>query len=283
MPWLPGSDAARTVSQLVLLDSNFASMPRVVQEGRRSINNLQRSASLFLVKSIFSVLLAFFFIFIPRDYPFEPIQMTLISALTIGAPSFILALEPNRERIQGKFIINVLQKALPAALTIVLNILLLTAVSGLLGLSEAQLSTLSVYITGGTGLMMLFRVCSPFNFLRGALWGVMTAAFILAAVFFGQFFQPGSHDPLYGPGAGSHASLRFLLHGLFPLWRGPLAGPQAGSDFHPNGAKGTALEAPPADAEAPALPAPSQFTKKKEAENKPSPFLTGRVSCRYFL
>ena len=184
-----GSDAARTVSQLVLLDSNFASMPRVVQEGRRSINNLQRSASLFLVKSIFSVLLAFFFIFIPRDYPFEPIQMTLISALTIGAPSFILALEPNRERIQGKFIINVLQKALPAALTIVLNILLLTAVSGLLGLSEAQLSTLSVYITGGTGLMMLFRVCSPFNFLRGALWGVMTAAFILAAVFFGQFFS----------------------------------------------------------------------------------------------
>ena len=77
-----GSDAARTVSQLVLLDSNFASMPRVVQEGRRSINNLQRSASLFLVKSMFSVLLAFFFIFIPRDYPFEPIQMTLISALT---------------------------------------------------------------------------------------------------------------------------------------------------------------------------------------------------------
>ena len=184
-----GSDAARTVSQLVLLDSNFASMPRVVQEGRRSINNWQRSASLFLVKSIFSVLLAFFFIFIPRDYPFEPIQMTLISALTIGAPSFILALEPNRERIRGKFIINVLQKALPAALTIVLNILLLTAVSGLLGLSEAQLSTLSVYITGGTGLMMLFRVCSPFNFLRGALWGVMTAAFILAAVFFGQFFS----------------------------------------------------------------------------------------------
>ena len=184
-----GSDAARTVSQLVLLDSNFASMPRVVQEGRRSINNLQRSASLFLVKSIFSAILALCFIFIPTDYPFEPIQMTLISALTIGAPSFILALEPNRKRLRGKFIVNVIQKSLPAALTIVLNILLLTAINGYMGFSDEQYSTLAVILTGCTGLLMLYKVCAPFNFLRGALAAVMTAAFVLALILMGKFFS----------------------------------------------------------------------------------------------
>ena len=184
-----GSDAARTVSQLVLLDSNFASMPRVVQEGRRSINNLQRSASLFLVKSIFSAILALCFIFLPADYPFQPIQMTLISALTIGAPSFILALEPNRERIRGKFIVNVIQKSLPAALTMVLNILLLTAIHSYMGFSQEQFSTMAVLLTGMTSLMMLYKVCTPFNLLRGALSLTMTLAFILAVIFFGWFFS----------------------------------------------------------------------------------------------
>lgn len=184
-----GSDAARTVSQLVLLDSNFASMPRVVQEGRRSINNLQRSASLFLVKSIFSAIIAFCFIFISANYPFEPIQMTLISALTIGAPSFVLALEPNRDRIRGKFIINVIQKSLPAALTMVVNILLLTAISGYMNFSQEQFSTLAVMVTGCTGLIMLYKVCTPVNLLRGALAVTMTIAFVLALILFGHFFS----------------------------------------------------------------------------------------------
>ena len=96
-----GSDAARTVSSLVLLDSNFASMPVVVQEGRRSINNLQRSSALFLSKTIFSALIAVLFIFINYSYPFQPVQQTLISTLTIGTPSFILALEPNKERLRA--------------------------------------------------------------------------------------------------------------------------------------------------------------------------------------
>lgn len=184
-----GSDAARTVSQLVLLDSNFASMPRVVQEGRRSINNLQRSASLFLVKSIFSAIIALCFIFIAIRYPFEPIQMTLISALTIGAPSFVLALEPNRERIRGKFIINVIQKSLPAALTMALNILVLAILYRPLGFSDDQFSTMAVLITGATGLMMLFRVCTPFNLLRGFLMGAMTLGFVLAILLFPHFFS----------------------------------------------------------------------------------------------
>lgn len=113
-----GNDAARNVSQLVLLDSNFASMPRVVQEGRRSINNLQRSASLFIVKTIYSICLALLFLFLPMRYPFLPIHLTLVSALTIGYPSFVLALEPNHDRIQGSFILNVVSRSIPTAATI---------------------------------------------------------------------------------------------------------------------------------------------------------------------
>lgn len=190
-----GSDAARTVSQLVLLDSNFASMPKVVQEGRRSINNLQRSASLFLVKSIFSSIIAVCFIFLSFSYPFQPIQMTLISSLTIGIPSFILGLEPNRERIKGKFIVNVLQKSLPAALTMVLNILILTAISEAMRFTPEQFSTLAVIITGFTGLLMLLRVCSPFNVLRGFLFGIMCIGFILNLLFLPHFYALVSITP----------------------------------------------------------------------------------------
>ena len=184
-----GSDAARTVSNLVLLDSNFASMPRVVQEGRQAINNLQRSSSLFLVKTIFSALIGVLFIFINYTYPFEPIQQTLISTLTIGLPSFILALETNRDRLKGKFILNVIRMCIPAALTMTANILALCALGGPFGLTHPEMSTLAVILTAFTGFTMLFKVCSPFNGLRGVLfWGLLTA-FVLAFLFFGWFFS----------------------------------------------------------------------------------------------
>lgn len=184
-----GSDAARTVSNLVLLDSNFASMPLVVQEGRRSINNLQRSSSLFLVKTIFSALIGVLFIFLNYSYPFEPIQQTLISSLTIGVPSFILALEPNTDRLRGKFIFNVIKMCIPAALTMTINILALCAISGPLGLSDGEMSTLAVIVTSMTGFIMLFKVCTPFNGLRGTLFGGLLSVFIAAALFFGSFFS----------------------------------------------------------------------------------------------
>ena len=110
-----GSDAARNVSQLVLMDSDFKSMPNIVDEGRRTINNIQRSATLFLVKTIYATILAVLFVFINMPYPFIPIQLTLINLVVTGIPSVILALEPNKERIKGKFIINVIQRALPTA------------------------------------------------------------------------------------------------------------------------------------------------------------------------
>ena len=184
-----GSDAARTVSQLVLMDSNFASMPLVVREGRRSINNLQRSASLFLVKTIFSTIIAICFIFINRDYPFLPIQFTLINAFTIGAPSFLLALEPNKERVQGRFVTNVLMKAVPGAITMSANVLLVMAISMYIPFSVEQLSTLCVLATSFTGLLVLFRVCWPLNWVRGGLFCVLSAA-LIAALFLGMYVLP---------------------------------------------------------------------------------------------
>ncbi|HEX3037771.1 MAG TPA: cation-translocating P-type ATPase [Oscillospiraceae bacterium] len=184
-----GSDAARTVSQLVLLDSNFASMPKVVREGRRSINNLQRSASLFLVKALFSTMIAVFFIFLQCDYPFQPIQFTLINAFTIGIPSFILALEPNKERIKGKFIVNVMRKSLPGAFTMVFNILLLVAISLFMGFTNEQISTLAVILTGYTGLLILFKVCNPFNTMHAVLFLTMLVGFLVAILFFQPLFS----------------------------------------------------------------------------------------------
>ncbi|WP_243111257.1 cation-translocating P-type ATPase [Acutalibacter sp. 1XD8-33] len=184
-----GSDAARTVSNLVLLDSNFASMPLVVQEGRRSINNLQRSSSLFLVKTIFSALIGVLFIFINYPYPFVPIQQTLISSLTIGVPSFILALEPNNDRLRGKFISNVIRMCIPASLTMTANIVALCALAEPLALAAEEVSTMAVIMTAMTGFFMLFKVSAPFNTLRGLLFSGLLSAFLLAFLFFGWFFS----------------------------------------------------------------------------------------------
>ncbi|MDD5953347.1 MAG: cation-translocating P-type ATPase [Oscillospiraceae bacterium] len=172
-----GSDAARTVSQLVLLDSNFASMPLVVREGRRSINNLQRSSSLFLVKTIFSTILAIVFIFLNRDYPFLPLHLTMISTVCIGAPSFLLALEPNNERIKGHFIANVLQKAIPGAITMALTVIAISVISSFVSLSQNQVSTLCVMATGFVSLLVLLRICLPFNWIRGGLFCLFSLAF----------------------------------------------------------------------------------------------------------
>ena len=187
-----GSDAARTVSQLVLLDSNFASMPKILKEGRRSINNLQRSSSLFLTKTIFSTINAILFIFLHFDYPFQPIQLTLISALTIGAPSLILALEPNKERIKGKYIVNVIRKSIPGAMTMVFNIVALAIVCSFIHFSSTEISTLAVMITGFAGLLVLLKVSLPFNWIRCALFFTMLGAFIFAIFILKDLFSLAS-------------------------------------------------------------------------------------------
>lgn len=185
-----GSDAARNVAQLVLVDNDFASMPHVVAEGRRSINNLQRSASLFLVKTVFSMVLALLFVFLPWQYPFQPIQMTLVSAFMIGIPSFVLALEPNHDRIKGRFLENVLVRSLPGSATVIVAVAALCCV-GYLGLHMGyeQVSTMCVVVTAWTGFNLIFRISVPFTPIRTALLVVVASAFTGCLVFFSWLFS----------------------------------------------------------------------------------------------
>ncbi len=174
-----GSDAARNVSELVLLDSNFDSMPKIVKEGRRTINNVERSATLFLSKTIYASLLALLFLFINYTYPFIPIQMTLINSLTIGIPAFILALEPNKSRVKGRFFINVISKAIPSGITTVVNILLLVFVASLLNIPNEQTSTIAVIITAYTAILLIYRISKPLNLLRKSLLVLLTGIFLV--------------------------------------------------------------------------------------------------------
>lgn len=184
-----GSDAARCVSQLVLLNSDFSSMPVAVEEGRRCINNIQRSAALFLVKTIFSFLLAVLFLFVPSAYPFQPIQLTLVSALFIGAPSFLLALETNRSRVEGSFIANVLKKALPGGLTVVLGISALLILKGIFGIPHERLSVMAVYLTAAVCFGVLCGVCKLSRkwhivMLIAVLAVFCTACWLLSSLFY---------------------------------------------------------------------------------------------------
>lgn len=201
-----GSDATKSVSQLILLDSNFASMPKVVAEGRRTINNIQRSATLFLVKTIYSGLLAVMFLLIGEAYPFVPIQMSLIGSITIGLPSFILALEPNKERIQGEFLKNVMVRALPVGLTVVLNIFTLAILNKNEIILEEQYSSLCVIGTGICGIILLFTLARtrksentklPVSIFRLTLALIITGLFTLGLTTFNWWFNIAPLMPIW--------------------------------------------------------------------------------------
>lgn len=184
-----GSDIARNVSHMVLLNSDFASMPRAVAEGRKAINNIQRSASLFLVKTIYSFLLSILFFIINAPYPFIPIQMTLISGLTIGTPSFILALESNREKIKGNLFRNIISKSLPAAITIILAILTSVGIYSFFHTSYERYSTINVIMTGIIGIMLIYRISLPLNKLRKTLIWTISILFGIGVTRFTNFFE----------------------------------------------------------------------------------------------
>lgn len=184
-----GSDATKNVSQLVLLNSDFSAMPDIVKEGRRTINNIERSSSLFLVKTVYASILALLFIFIEKPYPFVPIQLTLASISTIGIPSFLLSFEPNSERVKGSFLPNVLKRAIPPAITIVFNILLITGIGTIFQLSYLETSTICVFMTGFITFMLLYRICKPFNKFRLTLMICMLTIFILGFVMMQSLFS----------------------------------------------------------------------------------------------
>ena len=184
-----GSEAARNVSQLVLVNNDFAAMPHVVAEGRRTINNIERSSSLYLVKTMYSILLSLFFLFTPHSYPFSPIQLSLISSLLVGFPSFVLALQPNKNIVRGNFTFNIITRAAPAALCISLNIIISALLSGTLGISQEELSTIAVYITSLVCLLLVIRLSIPLNPLRGAMLAVSVIGMTIAFIFFRGFFN----------------------------------------------------------------------------------------------
>lgn len=179
-----GSDAAVTISEIVLLDSNLHALYNVVMEGRKVINNLKRSASLFLVKTVFSFLLSLLFMIIPSNYPIVPIQFSLIGALFIGTPSFVLALQPNRDRVTGSFLGDILVSALPGALTAVILVSLISILEGALFITQDQVSTLSMIALGFSFMFVLLKMCLPMNWLRATLFTVMSSLFLLAVLFF---------------------------------------------------------------------------------------------------
>ena len=173
-----GADAARHAAQLTLMSSDFSVMPEIVLEGRRVINNITRAASLFLTKTLFSFLLGVLTLFLPNGtYPFEPIQLTLISALTVGIPGFFLALEPSEERVRGSFLKTVLYRALPGGIAVALCAVLSMLISG-----RDMQSTLATLAAGAVGFVVLFRTCLPLNNRRMILLAAMAAAFIGAVL-----------------------------------------------------------------------------------------------------
>ncbi len=180
-----GSEASYNVADLVLLDSKFSSVPKIVKEGRRTIHNIERSASLFIVKTGFAILLSFLFMILPFTYPFVPIQMTLTGALTIGIPSFILALEPNEEVVKGNFLTNIFKKALPTSLIIVLNILLIT----LLPLNENEASTLCVLIVGFIGFAHIYRICKPIKQYQIIMLTILITIFLTSVIGLKELFS----------------------------------------------------------------------------------------------
>lgn len=183
-----GSDAAVQASQVVLLESDFSRMPEVVLEGRRVVNNIQRSASLFLVKNIFSFLLAIFSAVFMITYPLEPSQVSLISMYTIGVPAFFLALQPNRDIIKGHFLTNVFLKALPAGLTDVLAVGALVVFGQTFGVASKDISTAATMLLAIVGFMILYRICQPMNALRMTVWIGCVIGLLGCSIFLPQLF-----------------------------------------------------------------------------------------------
>ncbi|MBE5989397.1 MAG: HAD family hydrolase [Paenibacillaceae bacterium] len=183
-----GSEAAAQAAQVVLLDSDFAHMPNVVIEGRRVVNNVQRSAVLFLVKNIFSILLALLSLVISFTYPLEPSQISLISMFTIGFPGFLLALEPNKNRIKGHFLKNVLIKALPAGLTDVLAVGALVVCGEVFSLPKNDIATASTMLLSVVGFMILTKISAPLNPLKNSIIIFNILGLVFCGIFLHQLF-----------------------------------------------------------------------------------------------
>ena len=184
-----GSDAAKNVSQFVLLDSKIDNLPTILKEGRRSINNIERSSSLLLSKTIFTIILILACIYLSTEYFFIPIHLTLITFFTIATPSFILALESNNELVKGNFLFKVFMKSLPSALTVVFNVIIIKLFQINFNLDADLCSTLTVFLTATTGFIFLHNICKPYNLLRICLMAFLLITFGYCAIYQYSFFN----------------------------------------------------------------------------------------------
>lgn len=195
-----GSEATRNVSHLVLLDSNFASMPSVVAEGRRVVNNVQKSSSLFLMKTFFTIFVSIFCLIMTIEYPFNTKQMMLLEAFVIGIPSFLLALQPNAELIKGRFLPRLISKALPGALIFTICMIACYVLDVTIG-TNGQYETMAAFAVTFTGLLVLMNVCKPFDVFRGLMFGGVTLLSILSIAFipftFFEFVMPSLQNWLF--------------------------------------------------------------------------------------
>lgn len=183
-----GSQACKSVASLVLLKDQMNALPVILYQGRCVINNIQRTASLFLVKTLFSIGLSLLTLVCLKNYPFKPIQLTLISALATGIPSFILTLEPNGSIVKGNFLKNVFSKAIPGATCVILSVIGVSIVGHFVPVSPSQYSTMCTILAGVNALVVLIRVCVPMTALRKILVIVMCSIFLCAMVLFKHFF-----------------------------------------------------------------------------------------------
>ncbi|SEH65653.1 cation-transporting ATPase E [Ruminococcus flavefaciens] len=184
-----GSDAAAQASQLVLLESDFSKMPDVVAEGRKVVNNLERSGSLFIVKNIFSLIISILFIFFGLAYPMKPAQISLISIFTIGLPAFFLSQMPNRDLIKGKFITNILLKALPAALTDVLVVCAMVYFGNIFNVAPTDIATASTILMSIVGMMIVFQICRPMDMYKMWMWILCGVGLACCMIFISKMFD----------------------------------------------------------------------------------------------
>ena len=214
-----GSEASRNVAQLVLLDSDFAALPSVVAEGRRVINNIERAASLFLVKTSFSILLTLLLIILQMNYPFEPIQLTLISGLFVGIPSFFLAIEPNDTKVKGSFLSKVFKKALPAGFTVATMVTIICLVYRNVGIDvSAQVSTMAFYVTSLVSFIVLMWVCIPYT--KERLYLIAMSLILYIAAITSSFIR--NILSISGLTTEMTINIVFMLLAVFPMiifWR----------------------------------------------------------------
>ena len=183
-----GSQACKSVASLVLLENQMNTLPVILYQGRCVINNIQRTASLFLVKTIFSIALSLLTLVCLKNYPFKPIQLTLISALATGIPSFILTLEPNGNIVKGNFLRNVISKALPGAICVICSVIGVSILGHFVYISPNEYSTMCTILAGVNALMVLTRVCVPMTMLRKILVTIMSVIFAVSIILCKNFF-----------------------------------------------------------------------------------------------